>query len=579
MNQVAGEVDLIVVGAGAAGMTAALTAALHGLRIVLCEATEQVGGTTATSAGTIWVPGNRHGAQAGFEDSIESAQRYLDTLLGPDDERGLRHAYLHSANAAIDFLESQSEVKFSTAGRHPDYLELPGAAVSGRALAPVEFDGRLLGGDFDRIRAPLPDFLLFGGMMAGKADVQALIHRYRSVHNFMHSARLMGRYALDRLRRRRGTRLVMGNALVARLFHSLNAAKVDIRFGMRLRELDVDAGRVVGAVLDHDRRALHLSSRIGVVLATGGIGHHAALRTALAPTGVDQPSIRTLAFKGNRGEGIQAALNAGAALDRHADSFFWQPVSIVPKSHGKTSLFPHLYLDRSKPGLIAVNAKGKRFVNEGASYHHFVEEMLRAQAASSGVPAYLVCDAAFVRTYGLGVIAPGTRNLGRYEANDYLVLAPTIDALAARLGIDPASQGARVARNNSHAQAGADPDFGKGSTELSRFNGDAAHRPNACLGPIDTPPFCALPVWPAEAASSTGLKTNADGAVLDEAGSPMPGLYACGNDMASIMRGTYPGPGITIGPAMVFGYRIGLHAARMSQPPEVTPRVTASKDS
>jgi succinate dehydrogenase/fumarate reductase flavoprotein subunit len=574
-DQEADTCDLLVIGAGAGGMSAALAGALMGLDVVLCEAGEQVGGTTATSAGTLWVPGNAQGAAAGFADSAAEAARYLDAILGADDPRGLRAAYLASAPEAIAFLETHSELRFASAGRHPDYLALPGAAVAGRALSPLPFDGRRLGRDFERIRAPMPEFMVLGGMMANKADVQALAYRWRSVANFRHAARLVLRHARDRLTHARGTRLVMGNALVARLYFSLRQAGVAVRFGMRLRQLDISAGRVTGGVFDLEGSTRHIASRLGVVLATGGVGHHATLRAQLAPTGVPPRTLRPQSFEGNRGEGLDAALRAGARLERHRGDFFWQPVSLAPRASGEPGLFPHLYLDRAKPGLIAVDADGRRFVDESASYHHFVEALLaRMRPGASTPPAWLVCDAAFVRAYGLGTIPPGTRAsaLRRHEASGYLVLAHDIDTLATRLGIDARTLAATVARHNRHAEAGEDPDFGKGSTELGRFNGDAAHAPNPCLGPIAQAPFCALAVWPGEAASSAGLATDADGAVLDTDGQPIAGLYACGNDMASIMRGAYPGPGITLGPAIVFGWRIARHAARRNPHTPSSPR-------
>ena len=159
------DIDLVVVGAGAGGMVAALVAALEGLRVVLCEGSQQVGGTTATSAGTLWIPGNRHGAEAGHADSVQAAASYLDALIGPDDGRQLRQAFLESGDAAIAYLEERTDVAFVSAGQHPDYLALPGAAIAGRALAPRPFDGRLLRGAFARIRPPMPEFLLLGGMM------------------------------------------------------------------------------------------------------------------------------------------------------------------------------------------------------------------------------------------------------------------------------------------------------------------------------------------------------------------------------------------------------------------------------
>ncbi len=551
------EVDLIVVGAGAGGMTAALVAALQGLRVVLCEAGSQVGGTTATSAGTLWVPGNRHGADAGHADSVDAARRYLDAMLGADDPRGLRAAYLGSANAAIGYLERHSQVAFASSGQHPDYLDLPGAASAGRALSACEFDGRLLGADFARIRAPIPEFLLLGGMMANKRDVQALLRRWRSPRHFVHAARLVLRYAADRLRHARGTRLVMGNALVARLLLSLRDAGVQILFDTALQGLEMVGARVAGARFVCAGSEQRMGARVGVVLATGGIGHHAQLMQELAPAGAGR---RSLAAESVRGEGLVAGQRVGAQLERHADSFFWQPVSETPGARGAKGLFPHLYLDRAKPGLMAVDQAGRRFVNEGASYHHFVEGMLQAGA----VPAHLVCSADFVRRHGLGLIPPGTRRLQPWVQRGYILLADSLEALAARMGVDAAALAASVARHDRHARAGHDPDFGKGSTELNRFNGDPAHGPNPCLGAIGRGPFCALAVWPASAASSSGLATNADGQVLGRDGAALAGLYACGNDMASIMRGAYPGPGTTLGPAMVFGYRVALHAAAAS---------------
>jgi succinate dehydrogenase/fumarate reductase flavoprotein subunit len=547
--------DLVVVGAGAGGMTAALVAAHAGLRVVLCEGTQQVGGTTATSAGTLWIPGNRHGREAGHADRVDDAARYLEALAGPDDTRGLRRAFLASGEEVIAWLEQNSQVAFASSGAHPDYLALPGAGYAGRALSPLPFDGRRLGPDFTRIRAPIAEFLLLGGMMVGKADIQALVRRWSSLQAFAHSARLVARYCADRLRHARGTRLVMGNALVARLFASVRDAKVDVRFGWRLHELVRQDGRVTAAVFDTEDGPHRIAAARGVVLATGGVGHHAALRRELLGKSED---VATLACESVAGDGIAAARHAGAALERHARSnFFWQPVSRVPHSDGKAGLFPHLFLDRAKPGLVAVDDQGQRFVNEASSYHHFVEALLARERR-----AWLVCDAAFVRRYGLGVIPPGTKRLDRWAASGYVSVSDSIDALARQLGIAPAGLAATIADANRDAITGIDPLFSKGEAPLDRFNGDASHAPNPCLGTIAEAPFAGLRILPADAASSAGLATDAEGRVLDEAGAPLPGLYACGNDAASVMRGTYPGPGTTLGPAIVFGFRVARHAAQ-----------------
>lgn len=550
--------DLIVVGAGAGGMTAALVAALEGLKVVLCEASDQVGGTTATSAGTLWLPGNRQGVAAGHTDSVQEARRYLDALIHEPDVQGRREAYLATGDEALGYLQDRSAVAFASSGMHPDYLpQLPGAAVSGRAVSPLPFDGRLLGRDFWHVRPPLPEFMVLGGMMVGKADIAALLNRYRSWRDFKHSARLVLRYGWDLFRYPRGTRLVMGNALVARLFYSLRQARVDIRFGWRLQTLDLEreSGRVVGARFESPEGVRSLCASRGVVLATGGVGHHETLRRELDDSGL---TVYPIAPPSVRGEGLTAARNAGAVIERHAGSFFWQPVSRVLRSDGSTGLFPHLFLDRAKPGVIAVNGQGQRFVNEASSYHHFVEGMVAAHA----VPAYLVCETAFVRRYGLGAIAPQTSDLAPWVEWQYLTVASTLAELAQQLQMPTATLEASVARYNEGARRGVDPDFGKGASVFDRFNGDAHHVPNPCLAPIENGPFCALAIWPGDAASSAGLATDVHGRVLDEAGHVLAGLYACGNDAASMMQGRYPGPGTTLGPAIVEGYRIAMHARR-----------------
>jgi succinate dehydrogenase/fumarate reductase flavoprotein subunit len=290
--------DLVVVGAGAAGMTAALVAVLHGMKVTLIEASERVGGTTATSAGTLWIPASSHGARAGHGDSLDRARAYLDALIGSDDPRGLRAAYLASAAEAIDYLEANSSVEFRSAGTHPDYLELPGAAIAGRAISPVEFDGRLLGKDFARVRAPMSHFMVLGGMMVGKADIAALLGRFRSAGNFLHAARLVTRYACDRVRgNARGTRLVMGNALVARLLDSLKRAGVTVMYGARCESLVVDAGRVTGVRIRQrgSTETRVIDAKAGVVMCTGGVGHGSELRRAF---GTEALNSRSLSFEG-----------------------------------------------------------------------------------------------------------------------------------------------------------------------------------------------------------------------------------------------------------------------------------------
>jgi succinate dehydrogenase/fumarate reductase flavoprotein subunit len=549
------EVDALVVGAGAAGMTTALVASLEGLDVLLCEKSDRVGGTTATSAGTIWVPGTRQSREAGFSDNVADAKRYLEAVIGAAPDKR-RDAYLETGPQVVDYLDRRSEVKFAPYTRHPDYLaNRPGATIGGRPLAPLPFDGRLLGADFELVRPPIGEFIALGGMMIGRDDIEPLARPFASLTALRAATSLLWRHAGDRLRYRRGTRLLMGIALVARLFYSLRRNGVPVWLNASLQELTVAAGRVCGAVLSVDGNPRPVTARRGVVLATGGFGGSVErLNDHVRP-----PLAHAVAFAGAAGDGIRLARTVGAFLeDDHASPAFWTPVSETAWLDGGCGAFPHLSLDRAKPGLVAVNAAGRRFVDEAVSYHEFVIGMHRSHQTVATIPAWLVCDREFIEKYGLGRVPPGRRPLRRFITNGYLVEATSLEALAGKIGVDAAGLRETVRQHNRFAETGEDQEFGKGSTEFDRHNGDPHHAPNPCLGRIATPPYYAMAVYPSTLGTSVGLRADPDGRVLTEMGEPIAGLFVCGNDMASIMRGHYPGPGITLGPALVFAYRVAM---------------------
>jgi succinate dehydrogenase/fumarate reductase flavoprotein subunit len=553
------ETDLLVIGAGAAGMTAALVGALEGLNTILCEKSDMVGGTTATSAGTVWIPGSRQSRAAGVPDSVDATRTYLAAILGDDADDERLGAYLATAPSVLDYLEQRTSVAFVPPPVHPDYHALPGAAVGGRALGAVPFDGRKLGKDFARVRPPRREFLVLGGMMVGKNDIPSLLYPLRSWENFTNAARLLVRQARDRINHRRGTRLIMGNALVARLLYSLNQLAVEIRYRSRLSQLIADDGRIVGAVFKTADGEVAIRANKGVVLATGGIGWSNALRARLFPKAARRYS---LSPGSNTGDGILAGERAQGAIDADiASPALWMPSSVMQQPDGHVSLFPHIMLDRAKPGLIAVNSSGRRFVNEANSYHDFVAAMLASQATDPDIPSYLICDRSFVRDYGIGLIHPGTCDLQRFIRSGYLVSGDTVAELAKQIGVDPHALAETIERHNRFAETGIDEDFGRGSSELNRFNGDPLNKPNPCMRRIGPGPYFAVAVWPADLASSAGLRTDRNGRVLTSAGLPIPGLYAAGNDASSIFRGTYPGPGTMIGPAMVFAWRAAMDIA------------------
>ena len=556
------ETDLVVIGAGAAGMTAALVGALEGLKVILCEKSDMVGGTTATSAGTVWIPGSRQSAAAGVPDSIEAAKTYLAALLGGDANDARLAAFLASGPAVLDYLQHKTSVAFMPPPVHPDYHAQPGAALGGRALGALPFDGRKLGRDFARVRPPRREFMVLGGMMVGKTDIPSLLHPFRSWANFSNAVRLLARQALDRIAHPRGTRLIMGNALVARLLHSLKQHAIDIRYQTQLRELIADDGRIIGAALTTSAGAINIHARRGVMLATGGIGWNSELRGRLFPDGTQRYS---LASDSNTGDGILAGERAHGVLTQEIRSpALWMPSSVMQQADGHLSVFPHIMLDRAKPGLIAVNRSGVRFVNEANSYHDFVEGMLRSHRTVPSIPSYLICDRGFIRDYGLGLIHPGTRDLTRFIRSGYLFHGDSVAALAQAIGVNGGALASTIDRHNRFAETGVDEDFGRGTSELNRFNGDPANKPNPCLRKIGPGPYFAVAVWPSDLASSAGLRTDTNGRVLTSAGQSIPGLYAAGADAASIFAGTYPGPGTMIGPAMVFAWRAAMDIAGKS---------------
>jgi succinate dehydrogenase/fumarate reductase flavoprotein subunit len=262
------------------------------------------------------------------------------------------------------------------------------------------------------------------------------------------------------------------------------------------------------------------------------------------------------------GDGLRLATGIGAALSTEiASPAYWVPASLFKRSDGTSGVFPHTVTDRAKPGVIAVNATGKRFVNEALSYHEFVLAMLRDGNAAADRRFYLICDRKFLWTYGLGRIQPFTWNPGRHVKRGELIAAQNIEALADAIGVERAALAATLAGYNDHARAGLDPEFCRGETIYQRHLGDSSHSPNPCVAPIERAPFFALRIYPADLGTAVGLRTDAQARVLRDDGTPVAGLYACGNDMGSIMNGNYPGPGITLGPALVFGYIAGRQLA------------------
>ena len=554
--------DIVVIGAGGAGLSTALFAAIDGARVLVVESTAYVGGTTAWSAGTTWVPGNQLGRQVNPSDTLDAARTYLNTAIGNHANPALREAFLQHGDSAVQKLQQHSHVRYRPYAKHPDYIsDLPGSTLNGRALEPLPFDARQLGQWFGLVRPPIPEFTVLGGMMVDRNDINHLLAMTRSWTSLKHAARIITRHGLDRLRYPRGTRWVMGNALIGRLLLSLaERPNVTLALNTRVSAFGTD---VRDCTLERQGQRGQVHARKGVILASGGFNRHPQLREKMLPGA----SIAWCpAAPGHTGQAHELALQHGAHYaEGGASNAFWAPVSQRQRADGSTAVFPHFVMDRAKPGFITVNQAGQRFVNESTSYHLFGIAMQEAQRRNGGqpssIPAYLICDAAALKRYGIGMVRPGGGNLQAFLDDGYLTEAPSLAELARKLGIAATGLEATVAQFNGYAATGHDPDFHRGETAYQHNIGDASvGSKNPNLGALTQAPYYAVRLYPGDIGASTGFATDSESRVLDNQGAPIPGLYAVGNDMQSIMGGVYTAPGITIGPGMVFGYLAARHA-------------------
>ena len=562
--------DVVVVGSGVGGLAAAVVARRHGLETLIVEKAAYYGGVSAISGGAAWLPGNTQGKAHGHEDSVDLVTTYLDREVGNRSDRLLRQAFVEHAAEALAYLEQHSALQVAARPWSPDYHpEVDGGSEGGRVVEVAEYDARALGANFANLRPPPDGFLLFRGMMVNRADIAHFLKLWRSFASFTHCARLLARYALDRLRFPRGTRLVVGNALVGQLAQTVFDLDVPLWLDSPAEEILIEDGRVAGLRVARSGEAVVVEVRKGVVLATGGFGADAALAASRRPGAHDTPHDTphgaphvTMAYDEHTGDGLRLGAAAGGSLgDGNKNDFFWAPVSVWNRADGRRERFPHLVTDRAKPGIIAVNRAGRRFVNEANSYHDFVEAMFESRDGVANRPAYLICDKRALDAYGMGLARPKPGSIQALLDDGYLVTAPDLAGLAGRLDLPADSLAETVARFNKQASAGTDPEFGRGSTSYNRYMGDPDHAPCPCLGPLIIPPFYAVEVFTGDIGTVRGLRTDVHARVIDDDGAPVPGLYAVGNDMNSIMGGTYPAPGIVLGPALTFAYLAARHLA------------------
>jgi succinate dehydrogenase/fumarate reductase flavoprotein subunit len=557
--------DVLVVGSGAGGLAAAVTAAYHGLKVVVVEKADVCGGATAWSGGWAWAPGNPLARAAGVCEDTETFRSYLRSVLGADYQADRVDAFLEAVPHMVGFFHQKTSLQFVPGAKINDvYGGLPGAGTGHRSVGPKPLNARRIRPELRaKLRHQLYETSFLGmGIMAGPDLAKFLSASRGNPRGLFHAGWRFGLHLLDLLTHRRNMQLVNGTALTGRLLQSADCLGVDIRVATQAHRLLTDgAGKVTGAVVGTAEGELQINAVRGVVLAAGGFPQDVQRRKQLFPHTPTGREHWTLAPAEAGGDGISLGQSVGARFRTDVKSAAaWCPVSLVPYRSGRTGTFPHI-MDRAKPGSIGVLRSGKRFVNEANGYFDYVAAMLAATPAGEQAEAWQIADSRFVRRFPLGMAKPLPVPLFPYLRSGYLMKGRTLEELAQRCGIDPAGLKDTVERFNRHAASGADPDFGRGSTPFNRYGGDAAVTPNPSLGPIEKGPFYAVRVVPGSFGTFAGLDVDGRSRALDDGGRPIPGLYVAGNDQASVMGGHYPAGGINLGPALAFGYVAGRDLA------------------
>ena len=564
-------VDLVVVGAGGAGLSAAAYGAIAGLKAAVIERTEYVGGTTAFTAGTTWVPGTHHAQEVGAEDSKAEARKFLDAAVGSHSPAGLRETFLDLGPEAVMVMENGSHVTYRAREVHPDYLtQLPGSRLSGRALEPYPFDGALLGQRLELVRPPLPEFTVFGGMSLERDDIGHLLGAHPKDESRSHLLNLRRAFRDSVQEHGSDSRRTMGNALVAGLLHTLDERGVPVHTQSEISSIvrvdaaaaDTSSPAVAGqrpiyqVVISQAGHDITVTAD-NLIFASGGFNRSPQRRAQLLP-GHDMEWCP--GAPGHTGQAHDLVDHLGGRYGTSALAHtYYAPVSRRRRSDGTWAVFPHFVMDRAKPHMIVVDQDGHRYLNESTSYHLFGMRMVLHdhECPSRSVPSFLITDAEGMHRYGLGMVHPfqSELKLTKQVEDGYLYRSDSVAGLADQLGVPAEELVNTIEHSNESARAGEDPDFHRGSNDYERFNGDAGSEtghPN--LAPVEGGPYYAVQLFPGDIGAATGYVTDEAAAVLEADGSPIPGIYAVGNDMQSVMGGTYPAPGITIGPGLVFAY-------------------------
>jgi 3-oxosteroid 1-dehydrogenase len=535
------EADVVVVGSGGGGLTAAIVARDQGAEVLLLEKTGKVGGTTAVSGGVVWVPCNHHMPEAGIADARDEALGYVKRLADGRGDEALIATYLDRAPEVLRYLEDRTPLKLVALKRYPDYHpEFPGGRPGGRSLDPGLFDTKTLGPWAEKLRRS-PTFGMTAMSITEATDWNVF------------SKPLSLPYELLAKRLKQGL-VCYGASLVGALLRGCLDRGIEPMLDVRARELVLDGGKVVGVVAEQGGKRIRIRARRGVILASGGFEWDAELCSRFLRGPLTHPN----GPPSNEGDGLRMAMALGADLGNMTEAW-WCPSLIVPgEEYDGKPLYRGDFAARALPHSIIVNRKGERFANEAQNYNDVMKPFFSFDPTSytrPNLPAYLVLDQAFLDRYMLLTLVPGSR------VPDWLPRADTLEALAAKLGVSPGGLRATADRFNAFAREGKDLDFGRGDSIYDHFYGDPENRPSPNLGTLEKAPFYALEVFPGGLGTKGGPRVDEHGRVQHVEGRAIDGLYAAGNVMAGVMGAGYPGAGSTIGTAMTWGYLAAKHAS------------------
>ncbi len=535
--------DVVVVGSGAAGMTAALTAWTRGLSVLVVEKAAVFGGSAARSGAGIWIPNNEVILAAGVPDTPAQAASYLSAVVGTGSSAAMQAAFLANGPKMVHLVLNNSPLRFKWMAGYSDYYpELPGGMPNGRSMEPDMFDANLLGSEYANLN-PAYQAVPTGEVIFSQ-DYKWINLAAVNAKGTAVAAQTVTRYLAAVSAGKKP--VTMGQALAGGLRAGLLNAGVPVWLSTPLTSVVTDSnGKVTGVKVTKNGSAYTIAANRGVIIAAGGFEHNLAMRQQYqqAPIGTDW----TVGAAANTGDGIRAGQALGAKVALMDDSW-WGPVIPLPEG-------PWFCLaERTLPGSIFVNSAGVRFCNEAAPYSDVVHVMYAKNTITPDIPAWMIFDQNYRNRYVFKDVLPTLPFSDSWYSSGAAVKAWSISDLAGKIGVPSAALQSTISRFNGFAAAGKDTDFKRGDSFYDHYFTDPAITPNSCLAPIWLPPYYAMKIEPGDLGTKGGLQTDERARVLRTDGSVITNLYAAGNSSAAVMGHSYAGAGSTIGPAMTFGY-------------------------